>query len=368
MCWSAAVSQCFAAVELIICAYLWYRQRHFDRDNALLHLPLVLQEGLQALLWSHVDSARNYSLGWDDPSLHMCSHANTRYSYLIVVIVGGVPAWFALRVAREVKEHNAAVLRGVKWRRLMGPIPSLFSCRRSKTYLGIYIVAACGFAYLWLYLPAGSSDWFARCTTRGTWGHQIWPMLVCRWKWLEIAMAVFYYMQGGEFKQLPRPALLVPLLSKPLSLLAVVCYAVMGPEAGSVWCWSASCLCFAYLIEPYLIDALGILDLSYIDDSEEANERRRSMKASHPARYWTFNYMWLHQHARRDFITEPNHPYDGQRNSPIGFTNMLPWRDHEPLLGEAGPRDSLLQEESRAESSMTLPTPTTVNMDRGMAD
>jgi hypothetical protein len=51
MCWSTTVSLTFAALELSAIVFLILRHDSFDRIGALLGVPLLLQEGLQALLW-----------------------------------------------------------------------------------------------------------------------------------------------------------------------------------------------------------------------------------------------------------------------------------------------------------------------------
>ncbi len=61
MCWSPTVSLAFALGETIALLFLWRRRARFDRDNVLLHLPLVVQEVLQALLWPHVSADRSES-------------------------------------------------------------------------------------------------------------------------------------------------------------------------------------------------------------------------------------------------------------------------------------------------------------------
>ena len=98
MCWSAEIAFSFAIAEGLALAYIWCRNRHFDRVNALVLLPVMLQELVQGFLWPHVTVARNLELGWDDPGLHNCSSANRIYSYLIVVVVCGIPTWFELAV------------------------------------------------------------------------------------------------------------------------------------------------------------------------------------------------------------------------------------------------------------------------------
>mmetsp|Transcript_8863 Transcript_8863/g.23148 ORF Transcript_8863/g.23148 Transcript_8863/m.23148 type:complete len:142 (+) Transcript_8863:3-428(+) len=121
-------------------------------------------------------------------------------------------------------------------------------------------------------------------------------MMVWPWQWQEIVAACIYFGCGGSYRFVPRPSLFVLLLSVPLSILAVSAYALLGPEAGSIWCWAASSVCAAFLIEPALIDSLGALDRDMVnaeDLSLQATEVRDRMR-QRPLAYSAFVLMWAH--------------------------------------------------------------------------
>lgn len=103
----------------------------------------------------------------------------------------------------------------------------------------------------------------------------------------------------APWRDVPRPALLVDLL-----MLAafgfIVLYVAMGPEAGSVWCWSASTLCVAYVVEPSLIRAVGVLEVEglSLDGGPHAQpcdlaNRPRAVKRK-DWRWRVFESMWAH--------------------------------------------------------------------------
>lgn len=301
MCWTASISFGFAITEAVVLLYAWCRNAHFDRQNAVMMLPLTLQELVQGFLWPHVTAERDYAQGWNDPALHACSRANSHYSYLIVVIVCALPSWFEFHVRREFRAHNTLLETGTApaWRKLIGELPTLINPTTpiqgwlSRLYAPVLYAAILGFL--------GSSLAFgtwgpARCTTKGRFSHQVWAMMVWPSRWAEIGAACVYFGSAGAFRWVPRPSLFTPLLMGPIAVWAVVAYLLMGPEAGSVWCWSASCLCVVCLVEPAVVDGLGLLDremVDFEDDSPDATARRARIRQS-PLRFLTFNSMWAH--------------------------------------------------------------------------
>ena len=256
MCWSASVALGFAAAEAVVLLYVWCRNAHHDRNNVLIILPLTLQELGQALLWPYVVADRDYTLGFADPALHSCPRANKAYSYLIAAVVCGLPPWFEFHARREFREHNALLESGTApaWRKLVGELPTP---NPEYPFQGTF----CAFLQYVLILGVlGCSlvlgTWGpASCTTKGPHGHQVWAMMVWPNKFAEVAAAFVYFGTAGAFKWVPRPSLFTPLLMGPVAIWAIVAYLIMGPEAGSVWCWTASLLCAVLLVEPAVIDS-----------------------------------------------------------------------------------------------------------------
>ena len=201
--------------------------------------------------------------------------------------------------------------------------------------LSLYAIGCLLFGYLYFVRDDSLPRWYAICTSSGAWGHQVWSMMVYKHRAIEIGVALYYFAQGGRFSGIPRPALCVQLLKQPLALGAVLAYVLLGPEAGSIWCWAASCLCFAYLIEPWVIDACHVLDPRFIDSSDAADQRRAELKLADPMAYWACNYMWMHMADRTDFVIGAQEwAYEGERRS-LATTDMLPWR--EKRLAREGP-------------------------------
>ena len=296
MCWSASVALGFAAAEAVVLLYVWCRNAHHDRNNVLIILPLTLQELGQALLWPYVVADRNYALGFADPALHTCPRANKVYSYLIAAVVCGLPPWFEFHARREFREHNALLESGTApaWRKLVGELPTP---NPEYPFQGTF----CAFLQYVLILGVlGCSlvlgTWGpASCTTKGPHGHQVWAMMVWPNKFAEVAAAFVYFGTAGAFKWVPRPSLFTPLLMGPVAIWAIVAYLIMGPEAGSVWCWTASLLCAVLLVEPAVIDRLGIVEREMVDFQNETSPEARARRArlrNHLPSFATFNAMW----------------------------------------------------------------------------
>lgn len=285
MCWSPFVSLFFATAESLCLAYMWLRNRAFDRANVVFLLPLLAQEVLQALLWPEVTEDRTEALGWDDPALHRCTSRNSAYSYAIVIAVCGVPVGWTWRALAENRMHREALddSRAPAWASHVGRLSSFGS--RALTgvayaQLGGLFFIGCLFATPMLFVPYLASTRLddvyaccARCTTRGAHGHQVWPMTVWKSRVTETVVAAAYAVQGGlGFKLLPRPSLL-PAVFSHLAVAAVALYVWMGPEAGSVWCWAASTTVLICLAEPWLLDASSALDARLRGTSPDARRR-----------------------------------------------------------------------------------------------
>lgn len=274
MCWSPTVSLAFALGETIALLFLWRRRARFDRDNVLLHLPLVVQEVLQALLWPHVSADRSESAGWADQGLHQCTRYNAGYSYALLVVITAVPVWWTHRVAREdAIRHEEWASEGegahgwIRARMLLSRPAGRDRFTRMATVIR-RLHALLALVFAWLYLRADAtkaSHWCATCTTRGPHGHQVWPFMVWPNKAVEIAFFVVYFsISGGGIRLLSRPTLF-PLAIGVLAVATVPLYIFLGAESGSIWCWAASTLVFMYIIEPHIIDRFGLLDPSTVD-------------------------------------------------------------------------------------------------------
>jgi len=85
MCWSSEVALCFGLAETAVLLYVFARDSYFDRINVIFHVPLVVQELLQALLWPHVGSSGD-----------ACDAANRGLSLAVTAVVCGVPLYCAL--------------------------------------------------------------------------------------------------------------------------------------------------------------------------------------------------------------------------------------------------------------------------------
>lgn len=277
------MSSTFALMEALILIFLYRRNRHFDRWNALFHLPLVLQEGLQAVLWTHVERERDWAKGWDDEALHVCPKSNTVCTFLVLAVVGAVPAWFA-RCTQSEQVRQQSVLDGSGapiWVQLVGPIEKESAEKLRGTLriltVGQAVALLCmGYLYFVASGVPSQTSWIAMCTCKGPWGHQIWAFMSWPNKPLEVLFIFFYFAYSGAFLTLPRPSL-IPQGFGFVNAVTIVLYLLMGPEAGSVWCWGASTLCVTYLAEPYLFEHCHVLEAEFLYPSEEAEKRRATL-------------------------------------------------------------------------------------------
>jgi len=333
----------FALAESTVLVYISFRNRFFDRANALFHLPVVGQELIQALLWPHVGQEGE-----------LCNTTNRRLSFLIVIVVIGLPFYASvlakalqalLVAAREVSTpeqlrkglcpgghrlvsfdtdlpkyycsvcgHEDLPLRTRMWGCrtcdfdacalcFQEGVPCIrFKAKVSKRARSIYVPLILGRQpLLWaacvprrlkrkthgailstscflfgacLYMRQriygewlqGSVFEGARCTFRGPYGHQVWPMMSFpsgRWG-LKLFSAGLYMTLGGGFALIPKPGYICLALNV-LAVAATVMYLTMGDEWGSVWCWMASCLCFLYIVEPFLFHYFRVFDPEVID-------------------------------------------------------------------------------------------------------
>jgi len=205
------VSSTFALMEALILIFLYRRNRHFDRWNALFHLPLVLQEGLQAVLWTHVERERDWAKGWDDEALHVCPKSNTVCTFLVLAVVGAVPAWFA-RCTQSEQVRQQSVLDGSGapiWVQLVGPIEKESAEKLRGTLriltVGQAVALLCmGYLYFVASGVPSQTSWIAMCTCKGPWGHQIWAFMSWPNKPLEgfgfvnAVTIVLYLLMGPE--------------------------------------------------------------------------------------------------------------------------------------------------------------------------
>ena len=342
MCWSYQVAGAFALAECIVLAYLWRRNALFDRHNAVLHLPVVLQEAIQAALWPYVrplapsdpqghDVIPDAAVPWGAPARHQCGLGNRVGSFAIIVVVAGLGAWFFACVLQECAVHNATLRlldedaddnnadddgninminvggddraagknkKDLHWRRLMGRIPSLDEGPTAlplhvmgQTASGIHAALClyCAYVFFWAYDPDANPEtfaqnWIAVCTTRGEHGHQIWPMLTAANWWVKALRAGAYLTFCGGYEALPRPSIL-PFMFGVLAPCTLLFYLFLGDEWGSVWCWTGSMMVCAYVVEPRLCRQHHVFDRAYLDRSDRAARLRAQAG-------WVFRFAW----------------------------------------------------------------------------
>ncbi|CAK9101892.1 unnamed protein product [Durusdinium trenchii] len=237
MCWSLEVTLAFAAAETLALLALVGRARRYDRANAFLILPLVLQEWLQVILWMHIGETATE-----------CDGTNQAASAWVAYVVCAVPAWISLQP-------------------LLGAPHELSDEHRQMCRSFVAMAILCGLCGALVQLLGSSFRWMSSvCTYVGPWHHQIWPVMNIQYnifpgflgsligKVLSAGNLLLYMICsiGGFLAH--RPSYVLPAM---VGLSAELLILVLGPEWGSFWCFQASGLSFVALLEPWLFESLG---------------------------------------------------------------------------------------------------------------
>ncbi len=221
MCWCADVSAAFATAEWLSLAWLWRRNRTFDRPFAIALSPIAAQEAVQWLLWEHVAASRTD-----------CDRTNVVASLVIRLVIGLVPlawVWFARRAAPADRVGRAL------WRVTLG-------------YVGV-----CSALIVQSFVIAPRS-----CTTIGPHHHQAWAGYLTYYARLQPALDVGFFTL---YWSLPVAALVRCFRPRWLALaIAAVAVGTMSTslvllstdEVGAMWCWSCSLLILLALAQPRL--------------------------------------------------------------------------------------------------------------------
>lgn len=233
MCWGLQPTLCFVVGELGVLVVLFLRNQGNDRTNAFAHMPIFLQEVVQAAIWIILEA--------EPGSAGTCSGANMALSLSEAGLVGFVPGWFLL------------------WSSLC--TASVGDGRRCRAYVllwGVYTILAV-IALIFLQMLGICP----LCTVSGPWGHQIWPFLVIK-PWI----LKLFLMGAHGLVYISCVALAMLHVRKhgsvAIGLVTVwwcppIAYLVIGDEWGSFWCFSASVMCVFYLFEPCLLRRIGHL-------------------------------------------------------------------------------------------------------------
>ena len=111
MCWSTEVAAAASACEAVVLIYCWLRNEMNDRRHVVGHIPILLQEVVQAVLWMNMAEK-------DTPS--SCSQPNRLLSFAITCIVHAVPLSFAFKSWLGLKLNPGALgIDGRHFRRLL---------------------------------------------------------------------------------------------------------------------------------------------------------------------------------------------------------------------------------------------------------
>ena len=238
MCWTLEITLAAASMETLCLLALCCRGRRYDRPNASLILPLVLQEWLQVVLWAHIGS-----------SATECDETNQAASAAITYLVCAVPAWMCCQPLFYLNEISSELRTSAK------------KC--------LVMACLCGASGAMVQVVGQAVGWMTSiCTYPGPWHHQIWPILNIQYNTFEgfVGSVLGWSLSAGNLWLYglaslgaficPRPSYVLPTLAC-VGLNAQFLILVLGREWGSFWCFQASLLGLVALVEPWLFDCLG---------------------------------------------------------------------------------------------------------------
>eukprot|EP01104_Vermistella_antarctica_P010681 TRINITY_DN2862_c0_g2_i1.p1 TRINITY_DN2862_c0_g2~~TRINITY_DN2862_c0_g2_i1.p1 ORF type:complete len:295 (+),score=16.57 TRINITY_DN2862_c0_g2_i1:268-1152(+) len=241
MCWSAEVSLYFVLIETTCLMVAVWRMGSRALLPCAVCVPFILQELLQYFLWLNI--------GVNDQT---CNQTNVHLSLAVTFVVGGVPLWINLWAYVSLAPWMA--------QRDTSRPTSLDMAMIRLNLRRIVLVSFVLVSMLWLYSVWGVHDgWYPYCTYAGPWGHQIWPVVMPpNWflKWLGYAAYGTIISAGCIFYHGPYPhafgirAWMFLIGPSNWALMLVVFF--MGPEFGSLWCWSAFGCTISMAVEPEL--------------------------------------------------------------------------------------------------------------------
>jgi len=229
MCWGFQPTLIFVSVEFLCLVALYVRNQRNDRLNAFMHVPLFSQEAIQLAIWAVI--ARE-----PGATPKSCEGLNVGLSFLEACVVGFLPGWLALYAYKG-----------------QPPGPSIYVLqRRLKSW--VWACVCWVSLSVVLFVLTQALGWSPRCTVAGPMGHQIWPFVSIKPRFLVFLNVCVYDGLLCTSLAMTRHVTVVPAGLAAVGFLPVLLFAVMGDEWGSFWCFSASLLCVLYLIEPLILE------------------------------------------------------------------------------------------------------------------
>lgn len=208
-----------------------------DRRHVIGHLPIWLQEVVQAILWTQMNTK---------DTERRCLLSNRMLSFAITVIVHAVPVAFAVKAWVGMQYNPGTLsLAGRAFRKRLKLV------MRQALIWAIALPLITGALML-------NGVWIHVCTVRGPHGHQIWPLVMLPVpSGIEYAFAFRLAMWAAYFMVVSRPMYMDPApdfavaafnIVGPFTVVSLVLW--LGDEWGSSWCFLASLLCIFYLVSP----------------------------------------------------------------------------------------------------------------------
>ena len=185
---------------------------------------------MQIFLWEHIGE-----------SAFECDETNKLLSKIVVFVVTAVPFTLSVFSYTSPLQHLDPVIAS-RLSTMRGRV-----VRDCMLFYGIFIC---------YYLYGLAKEWYPLCTYVGPWGHQAWPLANAPHLFWRVFFVTIYLFLCGSAIIFHTSVQVEGMFAKMCACLVggsstMVLFIVLGPEFGSVWCWSASLVLFASVLDPY---------------------------------------------------------------------------------------------------------------------
>mmetsp|Transcript_9822 Transcript_9822/g.22538 ORF Transcript_9822/g.22538 Transcript_9822/m.22538 type:complete len:347 (+) Transcript_9822:38-1078(+) len=245
--WSPVTSLGWTLLQSVCLTYVFFRDRAAkteDYSHIWLHMPILLQEFVQFLLWLEIGSDADH-----------CSDLNKIYSLSMMMILSGTPMVFAFWASMSIMRLEDKILKDktltdleqdahdgnklIVRHAMMGAVLFSFS-----------VVSYSTFGYF--------ETWYPYCTFAGPFGLQVWPMVEVPNVFLKYSgYAAFFGICAialgcyrGEHPHAWFVRYILTLLGGPI---VVPAWWLLGSEFAAMWASLCGLTCFAMVIEPWAV-------------------------------------------------------------------------------------------------------------------
>jgi len=274
-----------------VVVYLIRRNSVYDRINAMMWLPMVLQEVVQTGLWMVLDESNHGNLcGFFSP--------NFALSTVEMMLVTGLGMWWShlLHLLYAILLMQAAGMTETE----SNPIMDFFDCGREQ-FTKVWpkpallrspygrvktgVVQTGGFLFFMCFYHTIRAFYSRKaywegsyfesivpgptCTTVGPKGFQIWPMIVFEHWMLKYVYVILFGFSVSIYNLLPNPSFM-PAVIECFGAIGALLFFTIGDQWASVWSCAVGVGCVTALVEPWLFHTFRILDPEALAPEGEA--------------------------------------------------------------------------------------------------